>query len=301
MSARRPNSGGCRSILLALGADPREEPLLAAMERTPGSVRVVRRCLDVADLLIAAESGLAGAAGVAVVSPALPRLDAVAVARLRGAGLDIVALVERSDDASAARLRAVGVDQVLPVDGWSGAGSPGTDLLADLVALLTRELVGDVPPAAQGSLQASNPPVWAHPGDAHLPAAREGRLIAVWGPVGAPGRSTVAVTVADELARLQAETLLADADTYGPSLGQILGILDEASGLAAAARAANCGTLDVEALARCARLMRPGLRVLTGITRADRWPELPAAALGSVWQTARSLSVWTVVDCAFCL
>jgi len=84
-------------------------------------------------------------------------------------------------------------------------------------------------------------------------------------------------------------------------VGQVLGVLDEASGLAAAAREANAGVLDVEGLARCARLLAPGLRVLTGVTRADRWPELPASALTSVWRTARSLAVWTVVDCGFCL
>ena len=44
---------------------------------------------------------------------------------------------------------------------------------------------------------------------------RHGTVVAVWGPTGAPGRTTVAITLADELARLGHETLLVDADVYG--------------------------------------------------------------------------------------
>ena len=42
-----------------------------------------------------------------------------------------------------------------------------------------------------------------------------GRLVAVWGPTGAPGRTTVATYLACELAGLGVSTVLADADTYG--------------------------------------------------------------------------------------
>ena len=43
----------------------------------------------------------------------------------------------------------------------------------------------------------------------------------------------------------------------------------------------------------------PGLRVLTGITRAARWPELPGSSLDVVWRLGRELADWTVVDCGF--
>ena len=304
MSGEHMGAHGPYPIVLALGADPREQALLAAIERWPGRVRVVRRCLDLADLLAAAQTGSCGAAAMVVLSPALARLDQAAVARLVSAGLRVMALVERSDQASAARLLALGVQQVLHVADTCG-GEPalgtGPELLEDLVRALSStptDRAGDPPPAL---------PVV--PGQAHQACRDEppeagaatGRLVAVWGPTGAPGRTTVAVTLADELARLQLETVLADADTYGPALGQTLAVLDEASGLAAAARAANAGHLDVDTLAGCARLVRPGLRLLTGVTRPDRWPELPASALATVWATARTLALWTVVDCGFCL
>ena len=63
-------------------------------------------------------------------------------------------------------------------------------------------------------------------------------------PTGAPGRSTVALNLAAELA-VHAPTLLVDCDTYGSSVAQSLGLLDEAPGMAAACRAADQGALDL--------------------------------------------------------
>jgi Flp pilus assembly CpaE family ATPase len=95
--------------------------------------------------------------------------------------------------------------------------------------------------------------------------------------------------------------LLADADVYGGTVAQLLGMLDETSGLAAAARSAGGGSLDVPMLAKHARQLNPHLLVLTGLSRADRWTELRPAALESVWATARNLAPCTVVDTGFCI
>jgi Flp pilus assembly CpaE family ATPase len=43
------------------------------------------------------------------------------------------------------------------------------------------------------------------------------------------------------------------------------------------------------------------LRVLTGISRSNRWPELRPAALDVVLRLARQLASVTVADCGFCL
>ena len=146
---------------------------------------------------------------------------------------------------------------------------------------------------------------WA--GGQPLPEAGDGSaggrsaVVAVWGPTGAPGRTTVAVNVAVELASRGQEVLLVDADTYGGSIAQALGLLDEAPGLAAACRAADQGTLDLPALARLAPVVTPRLRVLTGLPKAERWPELRAAALERVLDLARGLTPLVVIDCGFCL
>ena len=97
------------------------------------------------------------------------------------------------------------------------------------------------------------------------------------------------------------EALLVDADCYGGAVAQHLGLLDEAPGIAAACRAANLGQLDTAAAVRLARTVAPHLRVLTGLNRADRWPELRPRALEQVLAVGRRLAELVVVDCGFCL
>jgi Flp pilus assembly CpaE family ATPase len=288
-------------VLTAVTGASWEAELVAGLERAPAGLQVVRRCVDVADLLAAASSGIARAA---LVSGELRRLDTDALSRLRACGVAAVGLVGAGDEASERRLRQLGVDHVLPAD-----SAP-----AVLAAMVSRAIV-ERPAAspAHYSVPGSAP----HPGSpgangvrsrsaaeqagAGIPDSSPGRLVAVWGPTGAPGRTTVAIQLAAELARTGTATLLADADVYGGVVAQVLGLLDEAPGLAAAARLANNGQLDLEALARAAPYVGPDLRVLTGISRAARWPELRPSALGQVWSLCRRLAAWTVVDCAFAI
>ncbi|MGL4178698.1 MAG: AAA family ATPase, partial [Dermatophilaceae bacterium] len=121
----------------------------------------------------------------------------------------------------------------------------------------------------------------------------------VWGPTGAPGRTTVAVTMAAQLAAAGIRTMLVDLDTWGASVAQVLGLVDEAPGVAAAARASEQGVLDVPGLARLAPEVVPGLRVLTGLPRPDRWPELRAAAVEDILRLARGVVEHVVVDSGF--
>lgn len=126
----------------------------------------------------------------------------------------------------------------------------------------------------------------------------EGQVVVVWGPTGSPGRTTVAVNLAAELADPLSPALLVDADTYGASAAQVLAVLDEVPGIAAAARAADQGTLTRKGLAELAPEVRPGLRILTGLPRADRWPEVRDVALADVLDRCRTLARWVVVDVA---
>jgi len=137
--------------------------------------------------------------------------------------------------------------------------------------------------------------------DRAAPRPERARIVAVWGPTGAPGRTTVATTLAVEVASRGGEVLLVDADTYGGCIAQTLGLLDEAPGIAAACRAAEQGTLDLPVLAGLAPQVLPGLRVLTGLPKAGRWTEVRAAALERVFELSRSLVSLVVVDCGFCL
>ncbi|MEG9248810.1 P-loop NTPase [Arthrobacter sp. Soc17.1.1.1] len=268
------------------------------LEQLRGPVTVVRRCDGLADLVAACQSGLARAA---IIAPGAVELTASLVDRLRFAGAAVVALTDG----------APGPD---PVDGVEYVGATvEAAVLADAVTRAVGRF-GDGSARPKGSLAYADPlyqPAAAPPSPAALhaeaPAAEgpgDGRIVAVWGPSGSPGRTTVAINMAAELAASGTSVLLVDADTYGASIGASLGLLDESAGLAQACRIADQGGFTGSALERIAvsvAIKGARLRVLTGITRPDRWPELRPAALGQVLDAARSLVEVTVVDCGFCL
>ncbi|HEY3924423.1 MAG TPA: hypothetical protein VGL75_07665 [Acidothermaceae bacterium] len=277
-----------------------EADLVSAFEHQDFGVVVVRRCVDLADLLAAAAAGTARAV---ILSADLRRLDRDALARLATAGVAVIGLVAQggrpgaSDDAER-RLRQLGVRHVLAADA-------GPALISAEVAIAIADGVAtgwlDPPRLGYADTRAALPDVAAL---ALVPdeveAQRDdGRLVAVWGPTGAPGRTTIAVVLATEAARLGCASLLADADCYGGVIAQVLGLLDESPGLAAAVRQANAGNLDLHALAMLARVVGPNLRVLTGIARAERWPELRPSGLVAAYAIARQLAILTVVDCGF--
>lgn len=259
---------------------PAEATLVQAVDADARLV-VARRCADVVELLAAAEAGLGR---LAIVSAELDHLDRDAVAALHHAGVRVVCLADQSRPWLTDRLAGCGADLVVPPPTDPGAARALVERAGVLLDAAVPDGVGDW-------LDAASPPAPAH----------RGRIVAVWGPTGAPGRTTVAVNLAAELAALGRSTLLVDADTYGGAVAQVVGLLDEAPGIAAAARAAAQGGLDAAALARLAPVAASGLRVLSGVARADRWPELPAAALDGVWAAARGVAEWTVVDTGFCL
>ncbi|MCW2670128.1 MAG: hypothetical protein JWO27_2025 [Frankiales bacterium] len=278
-------------VLTAVSDAVWEARLVAALSRGDLGVAVVRRCVDLADLLATAATGQARAV---LLSADLRRLDREALTRLAVAGVAVVGLVPPGDEDPERRLRQLGVSHVLPSDASAEAISAA---VVEAVVALT-PTPSDLSGLADPRSALPRPPQPVEELEA-LPGT--GRLVAVWGPTGAPGRTTVAVGIAAELAALGWPALLVDADVYGGVVAQVLGLLDESPGLAAACRQANNGQLDVAALAGLAREVAPALRVLTGIARADRWPELRPSALDVVLTLARSLAAVTVVDCGFAL
>jgi MinD-like ATPase involved in chromosome partitioning or flagellar assembly len=131
-----------------------------------------------------------------------------------------------------------------------------------------------------------------------------GAVIAVWGPAGAPGRTTVAINVAAELAGAGHSVALADVDTYSGSIAPALGMLDEAPGFAAACRLAGADDLTRGELERIGQRYgsgRTGFWVLTGIGRPSRWPELSAQRVAATLQQCRQWVDFTVVDTGFSL
>src|SRR5690625_3229622 len=196
-------------VLLAV-THPQEAELVALVDAQGTGLRVVRRCADVPEVMAA---GLAGLGSLAVLSADLPGVDRPVLGRLAGAGLRTV-LIAAADDLP--RCRALGATIVVTAES-------GPEAWARAVTQLAR--ADPAPEPAPARPEAPENPV----------AAEQGRIAVVWGPRGAPGRTTVAANLAHELSA-HGQALLIDADTEAPSVTQLLGVLDETAGIAAAAR-----------------------------------------------------------------
>jgi hypothetical protein len=273
-------------IAVALPGDPREGAVVAALAHPAVDVTVVRRCVEVADVLAVCEAGVA--AGV-VLGGALLRLDRALVARMREAGAVVVGVPDDLVDAQ--RLERLGCSVV--VEPGSGPG--------DVVTAVVRAVSADARAAASAPAGAGSvaPGV---PGPA-VDAGCEprGRLTAVWGPTGAPGRTSIAVALAEALAAGGATVRLVDADPYGPCIDQVLGLVDDAlPGLPAAARLAAQGRLDAAAVLPLLRAVDQRMSVLTGLPRHDRWHEVRDAVVPVV-ADALLAGADVVVDTGFCL
>ena len=233
--------------------------------------RVVRRCADLAETLGAAAAGVGDAV---VIDLATRGLDRDVIAQMLQGTSAVVGLSPTDPDPGAT---ALGLRVVVPSSVDGGA------LLAAV-----REALED-PTEVQAAATVDTVP------------APLGRVIAVWGPTGSPGRTTVATNLAREAALAGVDTLLVDADTYGPAVTQLLGVVDEAPGLVAASRAQARDTLDDETLASLTTVVAPGLRVLSGIGAANRWAELRAESLPGLWDRLSAHAELVIIDAGFCL
>jgi len=268
--------------------DLAKEPELVAL--APGfDLRVVRRCLDAADLLAAAalEPQLP-----IVLTPGLPRLTSDLVARLSN-GRPVIGL---GVDASAiAQLESLGVLRWVHVRSVERC-------LVELCAALS----GQGPATARSPHQG----VWATgawdgksssspaPAPALSPPAlqRRGGLLAIWGPPGAPGRTTTALLMSRLLAADGHRVCLIDADTTAPSIMQICGVSEAASSLVVACRFAERDSLDPTRLMTTAQSIQGRLWALGGIDAPEHWGDVRAPALVATLEACRSTFDCTVID-----
>ena len=267
-------------VLVAGGGAAWEARALEVLGSRSGVV-VLKRCVDVDDLLAASASGQAD---VAVVGLDAHGLDQGAVDLVRRHGVRPVVVVPRGTPSEAARARAVriGVRTLVAEEQVDSLGEAVTRPEEGLSgATSVREGAGH-PEQVWGDVLHEDPvETAAVPGD-HGP----GQVVAVWGPAGAPGRSTVATTLAATLAARRRRTVLVDVDPWGGSVAQQLGVLDEVSGLLAAARLASGGVL-AERFPTVLRSLGQHLELLTGLPRADRWPEVRDGVVEEVLGLAR--------------
>ena len=161
----------------------------------------LRRVTDVVELLAVAQPAVADGL---LVSARFPQMSRDVAFRLARSGIPVWGLVDPGDDVGERMIRDWGITAVTV-----RAGADVDALLADARPPQSRDAAG-------------------------------GLMVAVTGPAGAPGRSTVALNLAAEWAP---RVLLVDGDSAAPSLGFQLGLPAGAPGTHGAGREAALGRL----------------------------------------------------------
>lgn len=211
-----------------------------------------RRVTDLVELLALAQPAIAEGVLVSALFPQMNRETAQRIARQ----VPCLGLADSHDDPAAERIRDWGLPLVR-VD-------PSVDL---------RKAVAE-----------ARAPV-------EPPATALGPLIAVTGPHGSPGRTTVAAA----LAQVSAPSLLVDADLVAPAVAFHCGVTGGAD-LSAAARAAAAGRIgpdDVWAAAQpCG-----DIAVIAGVGEPQRVRELGLAGVAAMLEAACADGRPVVVDC----
>ena len=219
------------------------------------------RCVDRVEVLASVRAGSVDA--LIVVGP--PNwLDAETVDEARSAGVRAVGLARDPLDAEV--FRSLGIAAMSP--------EPSID---EILTELERDGV-PVPPAPAS-------------------ARGTGRVVAVWGPKGSPGRSRIAIEMAALAALKEPGTLLVDADPTGGDLVQLLGIVEEIPTIVWAARSGAKKTLDVDALAGSVRRVGPrGPVLLPGLARPELAADVSEKGLRAAFELFRSAFALTIVD-----
>lgn len=262
------------------------------IESTRGDVSVVRHVHELTEVLGIAHTGIARA--VLLVS-GFEDLTQSLVAQMQEAQLGVVLI---SDPGIAPPVSNVSVisslaepQEVLEALARSIETSNGADL--------GDSIVYEEPSAPDNQQQNPSSDLSI---ERSANSSKNGQVIAVWGPAGAPGRSTVATNLAAIYTQTYEKVCLMDADTYAPSISAQLGLLDDYSTLSQLCHLAERGQLDEAKLTEVintVKIMGKELDLATGITRADRWPEIRSVALEIVLNVARSIYDVIIVDCGF--
>ena len=265
-------------VLLAAPLQECEAELVTSASSS--GVRVVRRCIDAVDVLAAVATH---PNAIPIISASLPRLVSATVDRL---GPRTVGLAD--DDEDVQRLTGLGVQRIVrssqaPL--WPALVAP----TSAAVAIRERE-----PLPGPEQLVSPDPVTTAEETGSQASVAD---LVAVWGPPGAPGRTTIAMGLADALARRRGRVCLVDADTYAPSIDVALGIAG--AGIVTACLRAETSSGSIPA--PCWINVSTTLSVLPGIGASQSWRDLRPSRLVALWDLLRREFDVVVVDIGSCI
>jgi MinD-like ATPase involved in chromosome partitioning or flagellar assembly len=136
---------------------------------------------------------------------------------------------------------------------------------------------------------------------AHPTSQKTGGVITVWGPAGAPGRTTVAINTAATIAAAHHPVVLIDADLTAPSIAPLLGLTATSSGLVTACRVASMPAADSAAIVARAEMYRApqfSFPVLTGVMGNAHYAGVDVLAWERVLDVLVEGGYWVVVDVA---
>lgn len=243
----------------------RESSFVAEVHGTSG-LELVIRCVDRVEALAAIRSRSVDVL-VAVGVPEWFDFQAVEEARME----DVALLALAGDPIEVERLEVAGF-RVLP----------SIDELHELPELLERDAAGAR--------------------DASVGGAGSGKLVAVWGAKGAPGRTTLAIELASALSGTDASTVLIDADLYGGDVVQRLGITEDLPGVVQLVREVARGEgRDPDWSSRLRRVWKGGPKLVPGLVRAELWDEVSPFGWRELVKVVRRDFDHAMCDVGFCL
>ena len=253
-----------------IAASPDDEARIAQALNERSDTELVMRCVD--------------------------RVEALAV--LRGGDLDALIAIgtpywfdaEIADEMVRAEVRLVGVGLNGDLAGLAGgiaAALLPPNVPVDELVRRCRDAGTATPPPPPPSAQPSQP---------------KGKLVAVWGPKGAPGRTRVTIELARELASVDRSTILIDADPYGGDVLQSVDIVEDLPTVVWATQLAGRQRLDAARIVTSLRRIGDdGPVLLPGLPRGDLWEEVAPFGWRQLLTVARALFGYTVCDVGFCL
>lgn len=278
---------------------------IQAIESQRGPISVVRHVHDLAEVLGLAQSGLARALLVVSLEEDLTH-----------------SLLEQLESLDVAVCQVLDPGQAPALEGIWAINSLGEQEeiltgISQAVQALDEVLKGQThlgqerekpqerkkqTPSKPVDSQTRSPQKPAPEGSGQKPC-REGKILTVWGPLGSPGRTTLAINLAAAAAS-KLRVCLLDADTYGASLGPALGLTDDYSSLAQLCHYADRDKLSrqvLEELRSRVELGGANLDLFTGLNRPDRWPEVRALTLTKVLGYLRGHYDLIILDTSFSL
>lgn len=240
-----------KNVIVALGLVEWESMFVSGLGHPMFGISVQRRCVDGIDIRAAIQ--VVECHGV-IVSDATPRIDQDLIAELRELDIPLIAIT--SD-----------------CEAWSDQGVTKFVQLDDKNPLLALKLVSEL-------LRGQLPPIVEE-------SKLTGIHIAVAGFGGASGRTTTVKELSLQLSQLNMRTVMIDADTYGPSLDQELGLDASTNGLLELCRVLEKKSAKGKLFSDLITQLRTGLSVVPGLPRVSRWTDLRISALREMWQESK--------------